>query len=87
VELEIDYDKLAALVARELREFVWLSPREAAAYVGIPAKTLENYRYDRKGPPYTKIGKHVRYRRDDIDAWMLGRCASDDEEQEGKHVA
>jgi hypothetical protein len=51
----------------------WLGPKEAAIYSGITVKTLEALRRDGKGPCYCKPnGKvMVRYRRADIDAWML----------------
>jgi excisionase family DNA binding protein len=42
-------------------------------YLGIPAKTLAQWRYLAKGPAYAKIGKHVRYRRSDVDAWLAAR--------------
>jgi excisionase family DNA binding protein len=41
-----------------------------AAYLGVPTKTLEQWRYVGKGPAYAKVGKHVRYRRTDVDAWL-----------------
>lgn len=44
-----------------------------AAYLVVPAKTLEAWRYIGKGPAYAKIGKHVRYRRSDVDAWLAAQ--------------
>jgi excisionase family DNA binding protein len=41
-----------------------------AAYLGVPAKTLEAWRYLGKGPAFARVGKHVRYRRSHVDAWL-----------------
>jgi len=40
-----------------------------AAYLGMPAETLKQWRHLGKGPAYFKAGKHVRYRRSAVDAW------------------
>ncbi len=43
---------------------------EAAAYVGLAAKTLEKLRWSGGGPAYFKLGKTVIYERSDLDAWL-----------------
>ncbi|MDR2973555.1 MAG: helix-turn-helix domain-containing protein [Propionibacteriaceae bacterium] len=45
---------------------------ETATYLGVPAKTLAVWRVSkpRRGPEFVKIGRHVRYRRDDLDAFI-----------------
>ena len=45
-------------------------PSELAARIGKPERTLAQWRYLGTGPAYIKIGKHVRYRRSDVDAWL-----------------
>jgi excisionase family DNA binding protein len=47
----------------------WMSPEEVAAHFGIPVGTLYAWRYKGVGPKGAKIGRHVRYRRTDVDAW------------------
>ncbi len=47
-----------------------LSPRELAAYLGLPVATLYQYRYRGEGPPGYKIGGHGRYRWSDVQAWL-----------------
>ncbi len=47
-----------------------LSPRELAAYLGLPVATLYQYRYRGEGPPGYKIGRHVRYRWSDVQVWL-----------------
>lgn len=40
----------------------WLTPKEAAAFLGFTPKTLANWRSARIGPAYSVIGARVRYR-------------------------
>jgi len=47
---------------------------EASAYLTIPVKTLYVYRVDGRGPRAIKIGRHLRYRRSDLDAWIDSRA-------------
>ena len=35
------------------------------------ASTLANWRYERRGPAYMKVGKRVYYRGDDLNAFLL----------------
>ena len=44
---------------------------EAAAYLGLAVSTLNKWRcYGNGGPAYVKLGKAVRYRREDLDRYM-----------------
>ena len=45
------------------------STAAVAEYLGMPAETLKQWRHRGTGPRYLKVGKHVRYRRTDVDAW------------------
>jgi excisionase family DNA binding protein len=47
-----------------------LTPTELATESGIPPRTLSQWRYIGTGPAYLKLGRHVRYRREDVDAWL-----------------
>jgi hypothetical protein len=38
--------------------------------LGVPARTLQDWRYRRIGPPFVKVGALVRYRRADVDRWL-----------------
>ena len=70
VELILDYEKLAKLITGGLRESRWLSPAETSVYIGLPERTLEQYRREGRGPLFSRVGKHVRYNSHDIDIWM-----------------
>ena len=46
------------------------SPQVLSEYVGIPATTLAQWRWAGTGPAYVKVGRMVRYRREDVEAWL-----------------
>lgn len=57
-----------------------MTTRQAAQALGIRPGTLEVWRVRGDGPAFLKIGRAVRYRREDIEAFMLaGRRASTSE--------
>jgi excisionase family DNA binding protein len=44
---------------------------EAAQYLGLAISTLNKWRcYQQEGPAYVKLGKAVRYRKEDLDAYI-----------------
>ncbi len=44
---------------------------EAAQYLGLAMSTLNKWRcYQNEGPAYIKLGKAVRYRKEDLDAYI-----------------
>ena len=47
-----------------------LSTRDAAAYLALSPRTLEKWRSRGVGPAYSRIGRRVVYRRDDLDAFV-----------------
>jgi excisionase family DNA binding protein len=49
-----------------------LSTFEAAVYLGVPRQTLAVWRSrdTRRGPAYVNVGRHIKYRRGDLDAWI-----------------
>ena len=50
-----------------------LDTSEAAAHVRLSKPTLERFRTSGNGPAFVKLGKSVRYRRSDLDAWLASR--------------
>jgi excisionase family DNA binding protein len=54
----------------------YLSPRQAAAYLNSSPSTLAKLRCTGGGPAFTRIGRAVRYRRSDLDAWMAARLVT-----------
>jgi len=50
---------------------VFMSETELAARWEVSPKTLQRWRTEKRGPPYLKLSKSVRYRREDIDAYEV----------------
>jgi predicted DNA-binding transcriptional regulator AlpA len=50
-----------------------LRPSEAAAYLRLSISTLAKWRLSGSGPPYSKVGRAVVYRRHDLDSWLDAR--------------
>jgi predicted DNA-binding transcriptional regulator AlpA len=50
-----------------------LDTTEVADYLGIPVNSLKMWRYRRTGPPWLKLGRHVRYRQTTLERWLDGQ--------------
>ncbi len=48
----------------------FLTQRELAELLRLPERTLEDWRLTHSGPPYLKLGRHVRYDVHDVLAWV-----------------
>ena len=44
--------------------------KEAAQYLGVAPMTLAKWRMSGDSPVYTKVGRIVIYRKQDLDAWL-----------------
>lgn len=53
----------------------------AAARTGLSVATLEKKRVYGDGPPFLKMGRSVRYRLTDLDAWMERQVVSSTSER------
>lgn len=49
---------------------------EVADYLGIPERTLEQWRWQKKGPRWSKVGRYVRYRWSDVEAWLDAQAST-----------
>lgn len=58
--------------AHTLPDPLW-TQRQTAEYLGKVERTLERWRRDGVGPRYLRVGRTIRYRRADVDAWLAGR--------------
>lgn len=57
--------------ARSLRlEVGLLSDRDLAELLELGTDTLQTWRMEDRGPPYTKLGKKVFYRLADVQLWI-----------------
>ena len=57
------------------------STAEIAEMYGLGESYLRKLRQLRRGPKYAKLGRMVRYRREDVEAWL--RCAMVEVRPEG----
>lgn len=48
---------------------------ELAAYLSVPVSTLYVWRTNGDGPRGMKVGRHVRYRPEDVEAWLDDRAS------------
>ena len=49
----------------------WMSPEAVASHLGVPVATVRAWRYRGTGPTGYRVGKHVRYRRTEVDEWVM----------------
>jgi predicted DNA-binding transcriptional regulator AlpA len=47
-----------------------LSAQDLADFLDLPIATIYAWRCRRQGPPGFRIGRHLRYRRSDIEQWI-----------------
>lgn len=52
-----------------------MGPAELAAYLDVPIQTVYRWRArtPRDGPPGYRVGRHTRFRRDEVDQWLATR--------------
>lgn len=62
-------DLRAAIEAQSFPEI--MTPAQAADFLGVSQDFLREHRQRRAGPAYSQpVGKIIRYRRDDLIAWL-----------------
>jgi len=47
-----------------------LTPDELSSELGVAKRTLDQWRCYGRGPAFVRVGKRIRYRRQDLDAWL-----------------
>ena len=45
-------------------------PQEVANYFGVPIQTIYQWRHKGYGPPARRVGKHLRYKPDEVETWF-----------------
>jgi excisionase family DNA binding protein len=51
-----------------------LTVQELADLLQVPTKTIYTWRYKRSGPPAIPIGRYLRFRPEDVAAWLETRA-------------
>ena len=65
--------------AEQTTERRLLRPDELASFLGIPLATIYQWRSRGDGPPGLRVGRHVRYRIEDVERWL--------DEQRDRHTS
>jgi excisionase family DNA binding protein len=46
---------------------------ELADYLGVPVNTIYTWRKTGQGPPGYRVGRHLRFHRDEVEKWLRTR--------------
>ena len=63
---------------------MFLTPREAATFLGLSIRTLARYRSKGHGPAYYKLGGSVRYTLEDLRQWAVMGSPSQESGRDGE---
>ena len=47
-----------------------LTVEDLAEYLEVPVATVYAWRHRRQGPPGFRVGRHLRFRRSDVERWI-----------------
>ena len=61
-----------ARAARAKKGSPFLSTEQAAFYLGLSARKLQQMRASSAGPSFRRHSRYVRYHIDDLDSWSKG---------------
>jgi excisionase family DNA binding protein len=50
-----------------------MSPSEVADWLGVSISTVYHWGQTGSGPTSFRVGKHLRYRREDVERWLADR--------------
>ncbi len=64
-----DFGPEQKIAAKDQPRGAW-KEEQAADYLGMRVGTLRNWRFKCVGPRYLKCGRSVRYRQEDLDAFL-----------------
>ena len=60
-----------------MTKIAYLSPRQLAELIGVPVSTIYGFNSDGSAPRRFRIGKHIRYRVTDVQAWLDKHAVED----------
>lgn len=47
-----------------------IGPKDISAWIGVPVRTIYQWRNGNKGPKAYRIGKHLKFKRSDVEQWL-----------------
>jgi predicted DNA-binding transcriptional regulator AlpA len=56
---------------------IWLTEQQVSSRIGFAVSTLQSWRSEKKGPPYVRVGRQVRYDEDALESWQGAQPAFD----------
>lgn len=65
-----------ARAAQAARGSPFLSPEQAAHYLGLSVRTLQQYRSAGTGPRFRRHSRHIRYHIADLEHWSQTRAGA-----------
>jgi excisionase family DNA binding protein len=51
----------------------FLTPSQLAELLQVPPETIRYWRKKKTGPLFSRIGRHIRYDRNDVTTWIQER--------------
>ncbi len=51
-----------------------MSPQGVAEFLGLPVGTIYRWRQHGEGPIGYRVGRHVRYKRSEVERWLDGQA-------------
>ena len=54
-----------------------VTTQQLASYLQIPVGSIHRWRYRGTGPRAIRVGRHLRFRREDVDAWLDEQASRD----------
>lgn len=63
-----------------------LTTPEAATYLNMQPSTLEQWRWNGRGPRFIKLSRSVRYRREDLDEFLAARVFNNTTEAQAVEI-
>lgn len=48
--------------------------QDVAGFLGVPTMTIYHWRTIKYGPPGVRVGRYLRYRPDDVHAWLAAQA-------------
>jgi len=61
-----------SVTSEEADQGMW-SIVQLGAFLGVPVRTLYYWRQVGKGPPGHRVGRFLRFRADEVHAWLAGQ--------------
>lgn len=69
MSIEQKQNELKEMISQPIQR-EWLNPKEVNQEFGLSVSTLAKWRMDNKYLQFSKVGKYIKYKRSDINAFL-----------------